>query len=94
MSKLAVGAAVATALTGIAYAQTPAPLTPAPQAPSLAPTNNPQPALVGKKSSCCATLTATPSSLASSTQTGYAVSRFPCATIICHTTRRQGAVCQ
>jgi sporulation protein YlmC with PRC-barrel domain len=47
MSKLAVGAALATVLTGIAYAQAPAPLTPAPQTPSLAPTNNPQPALVG-----------------------------------------------
>jgi sporulation protein YlmC with PRC-barrel domain len=34
MSKLAVGAAVATVLTGIAYAQTPAPLTPVPQTPS------------------------------------------------------------
>jgi sporulation protein YlmC with PRC-barrel domain len=35
MSKLAVGAAAATVLTGIAYAQAPAPLTPAPQTPTI-----------------------------------------------------------
>jgi sporulation protein YlmC with PRC-barrel domain len=46
MSKLAVGAAVATVLTGIAYAQNPAPQTPAPQAPSQTTTNNAQPAQV------------------------------------------------
>jgi sporulation protein YlmC with PRC-barrel domain len=47
MSKLAVGAAVATVLTGIAYAQNPAPQTPAPQTPSQATTNNAQPAQAG-----------------------------------------------
>jgi sporulation protein YlmC with PRC-barrel domain len=47
MSKIAVGAAVATALTGIAYAQTPAPLTPAPQTPSQITTNPAQPAQIG-----------------------------------------------
>ena len=47
MSKLAVSAAVATALTSIAYAQTPAPLTPAPQAPGQLTTNSAQPAQVG-----------------------------------------------
>jgi sporulation protein YlmC with PRC-barrel domain len=47
MSKLAVGAAVATALTSIAYAQTPAPLTPAPQTPSQLTTSPAQPAQAG-----------------------------------------------
>jgi sporulation protein YlmC with PRC-barrel domain len=46
LSKLAVSAAMATALTSIAYAQTPAPLTPAPQSQNQLTNNSAQPAPV------------------------------------------------